>query len=101
MEALKSRLVDSKWFFPDLEHVQTKCNTAGMFLTALSTFTKSATAMYSEQGMSQSRIIWGGSRQERFPWTEAAEKQVMATVLCTSEIQTFFLTGMEVTNFSQ
>lgn len=32
---------------------------AGMILTALSTLTKSITAMYSEQGMSQSRIIWG------------------------------------------
>lgn len=66
MEALKSRLVDSKWFFPDFEHVQTKCNTAGMFLTALSTFTKSATAMYSEQGMSQSRIIWGAVGRKGF-----------------------------------
>lgn len=30
-----------------------------MILTALSTFTKSLTAMYSEQGMSQGRVIWG------------------------------------------
>lgn len=32
---------------------------AGMIWTALSTLTKSITAVYSEQGTSQSRIIWG------------------------------------------
>lgn len=65
-ETLKSRLVDSKWFFGDLEHIQTKCKTAGVILTALRTFTEGVTAVYSEQGMSQSRIIWGAVGRKSF-----------------------------------